>query len=237
MEKLLKTAKFSLYIFFGLLVLVIVLKLHASDHCRVLNYSDYIKYIKTPGVAVIVSCYLMILCSVISFVSTLIAQILRYRNKEKKKSVSSGLLFFSTIAVIIISLAMLSMSTASQRRSFDARRVADLRQIQIALNLYHGEFGSYPVVAGNTAYDRWEELGAVLDSAGVVASIPYDYCVSRKGSKEHQYDYKSNGDYYLVKTLLTDAFIALEDDLDGEILGIWCGEEGREIEYCVGPLE
>ena len=69
---------------------------------------------------------------------------------------------------------------------------------------------------------------------------PDDYCY--KSNKMHQYDYKSSLDgstYVLKANLFNRRSVALDNervlDLDGNVLGIWCGEPGWEIEYCLGP--
>lgn len=39
---------------------------------------------------------------------------------------------------------------------------------------------------------------------------------------------------YILRALIDPNNYVLDDDLDDEIDGIWCGEQGKEIEYCVG---
>ena len=66
-----------------------------------------------------------------------------------------------------------------------------------------------------------------------------------KGVKGHEYDYNStvNGDNYVLKAILQNPMserlsryaLNLDNDLDGEVIKIWCGRQGEELEFCFGP--
>ena len=123
--------------------------------------------------------------------------------------------------------------------SRDARRISDTQQVQLALEFYFNEFGTYPQVSGESPSERWQELDILIPEE-YIAVLPTDPCGST--FSERQYDYKNSPDStsYVIKAVLEDQYHpALKSDFnnesDGEIFGIWCGEEGNEREYCAVP--
>lgn len=213
-----------------------------EGHCEILTYNDYLKHLGIPKIIQSTLVYLSSACLIIALICSLIASILFSRSKEEDKNTPrpSDVLLFVIFLSIIFYFVLLSSQSVRRGKSYDAQRIADMKQVQLALELYRDKFGSYPVFSGESAHERWENLKTFLEPAEVIYLLPDDYCV-RKENKvyERQYDYKSteDGKYYVIRALLRDGskFKYYPTELDGEILGIWCGEQGREIEYCVGP--
>ncbi|MDP3993506.1 MAG: prepilin-type N-terminal cleavage/methylation domain-containing protein [bacterium] len=125
------------------------------------------------------------------------------------------------IAVIglLSSIVLVSLNSA-RVKARDARRVADLRQISVALELYYDRYNAYPPypttgAAGgagsdrgdwrnNTGYTASHPLGALKD-AGLMAKVPYDPGLNTyvgggaAGCGAAQfYAYWSNGRQYLL---------------------------------------
>lgn len=74
--------------------------------------------------------------------------------------------------IAAISFVFLSPSAAKGR---DARREADIKSIQGALNLYINQKGGYPVCAAETVIDGSNDcLSSVLLSEGTIQSVPLD---------------------------------------------------------------
>lgn len=112
----------------------------------------------------------------------------------------------------------------------DARRIADLRTTQQALELYYQVNQSYP--NANT----WVALSTALIGAGIgIKSIPadplndvnfyYRYGVDTTGTPQLQ-------SYALGARLEDDKHKALNDDVDGTIYGVDCSDVPVPV-YCV----
>ncbi len=87
--------------------------------------------------------------------------------KNKKGFTLIELLVVIAIIGLLSTLAVVALNTARQK-SRDAKRVADIKQIQTALELYSGDKSGYPSVAaaitlGDVDHD-------VLDGGGFVAA-------------------------------------------------------------------
>ena len=72
-------------------------------------------------------------------------------NKSKKGFTLIELLVVVAIIGLLATLSIVALNNA-RARARDARRVADIKQIQTALELYYNDLGSYPaaVTAGGT---------------------------------------------------------------------------------------
>jgi prepilin-type N-terminal cleavage/methylation domain-containing protein len=111
-------------------------------------------------------------------------------------------------------------------RGRDARRVADLRETQNALELYYGKFGGYPLTT-------WDGLEKTLTDAEIgVTSISDDPL----GGTNH-YKYGSNGQSYVIGAKLEDANNqVLKDDVDGsggDTFSVECGTPTDDQYYCL----
>ena len=111
------------------------------------------------------------------------------------------LLVVIAIIGLLASVVLIGLGP-SQRSGRDARRVADLRQVQTALQLYFQKKGEYPNVLG------WTSLSTALTGAGIgISQIPNDPRHSSvEGSPEYgyqRYDVSIDGDAYNKYVLLT----------------------------------
>lgn len=70
--------------------------------------------------------------------------------KTKKGFTLIELLVVIAIIGLLSTLSILALNTA-RARSRDARRLADVRQIQTALEMYFNDMGAYPTTASPTA--------------------------------------------------------------------------------------
>jgi len=135
------------------------------------------------------------------------------------------------ILVVVSIIGMLSSIVLVGLGSFrargrDARRVADLRETQNALELYYGKFGGYPL----TTWDGLE--GTLIEAEIGVSGISDDPL----GGTNH-YRYGSNGQSYVLGAKLEDPNNqVLKDDVDGsgaETIGVDCGSEASDQFYCL----
>lgn len=115
------------------------------------------------------------------------------------------LLIVVAIIGILASVIIVGLAPA-QRSGRDARRIADLKQVQTALELYYQKNQVYPNPAqcgsvNFTSNACWDQLSGDLIDAGVgVTAIPDD----PKGANNQHYSYQAfgSGATYLVLALL-----------------------------------
>jgi hypothetical protein len=118
------------------------------------------------------------------------------------------------------------------------------------LEQYHDQNNTYPVIFGKSAWERWgalekffKDLGQESDFFDFSQNFSRDLC-AENGSRERSYDYVSSpdGQQYVLKAIMSDPdrnIQALDSimDLDQEVLGIWCGTPGQELEFCMGKIK
>ncbi len=132
------------------------------------------------------------------------------------------LLVVIAIIGILSSVVLASLNTARQK-SRDARRISDLKQLQLALELYFDASSTYPATTG------WE---AALKGAGVIPAVPTDP-LSTVGA----YDYTQVGGgtgYCLGAGLEDTSHSALQSDADSPTSycgGTFDGDDGAD---CLG---
>jgi len=96
----------------------------------------------------------------------------------KKKSwrvISVGKQGFTLIELLVViaiigllaSIVLASLNTA-RKKGRDARRIADMRQVQLALELYFSNSNTYP------PRNSWANLSADLVAGGVMSAVPTD---------------------------------------------------------------
>lgn len=86
------------------------------------------------------------------------------------------------IAIIgLLSSIVLASLNSARAKSRDARRIADINQIRIALELYLDSNKSYPQEAHSGCYDGWEttcdSAGNFIDAlrtSGFMSKVPFD---------------------------------------------------------------
>src|SRR3990167_8325764 len=72
------------------------------------------------------------------------------------------------IAIIgILSSVVLASLNSARQKSRDARRISDIKQLQLALELYFDDEGAYPAGSDATGLD-------LLAAGGQIATIPLD---------------------------------------------------------------
>jgi prepilin-type N-terminal cleavage/methylation domain-containing protein len=134
------------------------------------------------------------------------------------------LLVVIAIIGILSSIVLASLNTARQK-SRDARRVADIKQIQLAMQLYYDASSTYPTALSELA-------------PTYIATIPNDPV----GQAAYPYDRLNSGASYHVGANLEDsANQALQSDLDSDTTNVdgadadGCNDEANRYCYDVGP--
>ncbi len=108
------------------------------------------------------------------------------------------------IAIIgILSSVVLASLNSARRKGRDARRVADVKQLQLALELSYDANGEYPAAI----------LAANLVTPGYMAAVPAD-----PSGGAYTYEQITSGSSYVIMATLEDASNqALNGDADGNI--------------------
>ena len=157
------------------------------------------------------------------------------QNSSRKGFTLIEMLIVIAIIGILSSIVLVGLGPI-QRRGRDARRQADLRQVQNALELYYNKCGYYPGLAaggsdapspppgvrGCTGYsvnNGWTGMTDALTQSFLgVSKIPNDPSFPSK-----TYEYASDGDtgssYVLSATLEDGSNPSLKDDVDDPTFG------------------
>ncbi|HRV32105.1 MAG TPA: prepilin-type N-terminal cleavage/methylation domain-containing protein [Candidatus Paceibacterota bacterium] len=143
--------------------------------------------------------------------------------------------------VVVAIIGMLSslifggLISSSRAKARDAKRIADIANMQSVLELYYTKFGFYP-----EAQSDWETFAMILTSSetGIgISKIPKDPLASTGKSYFYARSEDSNnlGQDYVLGAQLETKDQALDEDIDGNIFGVDCGESVGDMIYCVKP--
>lgn len=131
-------------------------------------------------------------------------------HKRKGSSVSKHSRGFTLIELLVViaiigilSSVVLASLNSARKKGRDARRVSDVRQLQLALELYYDKNNAYPQVADLDS--------STLVSDGFLAAIPHD----PSDQDDYSYAYAANGtDYHIGATLEDSGNSAKNGDAD-----------------------
>jgi len=131
------------------------------------------------------------------------------------------LLIVITVIGLLSSIILVGLGGV-RTRGRDTRRIADLRQVQNALELYFDRQRTYPNVTTWTGLETELRNQGILTSAGGLAQDPIN-------NTTYFYDYRSGSgglNYVLRARLENTDNQALRDDVDGaNIFGLDCGTD------------
>lgn len=147
------------------------------------------------------------------------------------------LLVVIAIIGMLSSVVLASLGTA-RSKSRDARRVSDIKQAQLALELYNDSTGGYPVQG---------TLGALPSglAPSYISVIPAD----PQNTGNYLYRYISTdgaatpaacssgtcAGYIIRADLETSGHTALTNDLDGTVAGVACADGPTDFYFCQKP--
>lgn len=136
------------------------------------------------------------------------------------------------IAIIgILSSVVLASLNSARKKGRDARRIADVKQMQLALELYYDQNSNYPTAIGFGATSG-------LVSGGYIAAIPSDPSrtpVCSTGAEAGCYKYAALGSgtscssYHLGAILETSGHSVLSADSDGLVSEGVCTSGGTNF--------
>lgn len=143
--------------------------------------------------------------------------------KKNKGFTLIELLIVVAIIGLLATLAIIGLTTA-QQRARDTKRVADVKSIVSALELYWNDNAEYPILSDAISPDinTWAELNTALTD--YISQLPTDPFHQDSGkSATYFYTYMmettTNNTYYVGSTIETDNHQALSQDIDGAAVG------------------
>lgn len=128
-------------------------------------------------------------------------------SKAKKGFTLIELLIVIAIIGLLATLAIVSLTTA-QRKARDTKRIADVKQLQNAVELYYSEFAAYPLSLAATN-NTWTLFGTAIGS--YITNVPID--PTNSGSSVYTYGGIAT-EYFIGAKLEDEAHIALNGDDD-----------------------
>lgn len=107
----------------------------------------------------------------------------------------------TVVAIIGLLASIILVGLGSFRaRARDARRIADLRSTQNALELYYTKFSQYPVDSD------WNALqNEIINSSIGVTKLAQDPLTGRSGYDQYAFDVSSDRQSYVLRAQLEDA--------------------------------
>jgi general secretion pathway protein G len=151
------------------------------------------------------------------------------RNKPQIKGFTLiELLVVIAIIGILSSVALVGLNTA-RRQGRDTRRIADLRQVQTALELYLQQNPTYP-----NGITDWSGLKTALSSFGTIPDDPLcpgGTCNSGWANSNYTYACDSTCTNYVLRARLETNHSVLANDVDGTVYNVACDDASNY--YCI----
>ena len=152
----------------------------------------------------------------------------------KKISFTKGFSLIELMVVIAIIALLTALITSnfaqSKAKSRDGKRISDLAQIQLSLELFFDRCNGYPTsldIAQTLPSCPNDQNGTQINLGYFISKIPTDI------STNASYDYAvTNGVDYILGTQLEKDNATLQDSATGTLLGHTCGQDKY---YCVKP--
>lgn len=174
-----------------------------------------------------------------------------YKGKTKGFTLIELLVVISIIG-FLATLALVSLRDA-RTKSRDAKRIADLKQVNTAIQLFYDQYGRYPMSLGHTCWSgHWGYLQTCLESGtncgftttnfvSPMAKVPQDplggsdpFSQPCNNNTYYYYHCSSGSRYRLLTTLEGVSNAVFSHDIDGNFYTTdgRCNDASRG--YCMG---
>lgn len=140
-----------------------------------------------------------------------------FRKRERKWTIA-GIIAWSILILAIATMSIarvkiLASMIGTEAKVHDARRIADIHNVQNALEFYYAKNGTYPTGTYNS-YTAWNTFKDSLVSAGIgVSKISVDPL--NNTTYYYRYGADAAGTDYVLGAQLEQCDIALKSDIDG----------------------
>jgi prepilin-type N-terminal cleavage/methylation domain-containing protein len=168
-------------------------------------------------------------------------QTTNYKLQTKRGFTLIELLVVIAIIGVLASVVLASLNTA-RLKSRDARRIADIKQIQLALELYYdANSASYPtaltMAALGTALAPTYIPGVPNDPSGGTATYTYHSLADNTAGASNACTAGNCRSYVLKAVLEANNSSALNNDIEGTIGtgSVDCTDTAANFFYCVRP--
>lgn len=154
------------------------------------------------------------------------------------------LLIVISVIGILASIVLVGLR-GTREKARDARRIADLKQMQNGIELYFSKCTYYPGTAqsGRTCgqavnisdppEESWDKLAdALIDSDISVSVIPHDPLVNTPG-RDYAYATPPANFRYALRAELEELNPALDQDVDNLLYGLDCDDFEPPYYYCI----
>jgi len=148
-------------------------------------------------------------------------QLFRKLNKEKGSSLAQFMVVASIISLVLSGVSIKAINWIGEAK--DVQKIANLRQISLALELYYLDNQTYPQIEESSPAERWDGLISEFKDGNYLAS-------SLTGNENYDYQYLNGGENYILRVLLKNSENPLlSNDLDNEIEEVNCANPY----YCI----
>ncbi len=139
------------------------------------------------------------------------------------------LLVVIAIIGILATIVLVSLNSARQKAR-DTRRLGDVRQIALALEMYYDDNASYPGGTEVTGCDDWATMVTAIQTSGYMTTVPTDPV----GTGTLVYSYESDASDYVIRAQLENTNnSAFDTDVDGTAMSCDCSDANDY--YCIQP--
>ena len=178
----------------------------------------------------------------------------------QQKNLKSGFTLIELLVVIaiigILSSVVLASLNSARMKARDAKRIADFRQVQTALELFYDSYGRYPQSPGHATWEgHWYYFSQCLETGvncgfaisnyvPVMSQVPQDPLQPtpddpNDGGVTYYPGYPtgcSDGQSYRLAVYLETNNPALSSDIDGSFYSNngGCNDDATNFRYCVG---
>ena len=149
--------------------------------------------------------------------------------KNRKGFTLIELLVVIAIIGILATIVLVSLN-AAREKARDTKRLGDLRQVSLALEMYYDDNRSYPGGSEVTGCNDWATMETAIETGGHMTALPVDPV----NSGTNVYTYESDAtDYVLRAQLENSSNAALDTDVDGTVMSCDCTDANDY--YCIQP--
>jgi len=144
---------------------------------------------------------------------------LRKLDKQKGTSIVELMVILATASIMVGGVSVKVSDIMAE--AHDVQRMANLRQMVTALEIYYLDYQKYPQVSESDSQSRWDKLISEFEDGNYLGSFP---------TQPENYDYKDSDGGYILKVLFENPENPyLETDWDGINQGIDCSDPY----YCI----